>query len=401
MARTDEIGRIGQKRYGGTFYEEFLRELRGKKGIETYREMAENDDTIGAILFAVEMLIRQASWNVEPGGDTPKDKEAAEFVEQCMHDMQDTWTDTISEILSFLTYGWSFHEIVYKRRMGKTRDQKTRSKYNDGLIGWRKLPIRAQETLYQWEYDDEDNLIAMTQLPPPNYGLITIPMDKPIMDAFADEFVFNTHTASVLSWINERGADFITAVTQEQKKAIKAMLTRHVDGTYTVDELSRVIRPCIGLTESQAKANLRYYDSVKAKLLEQHPKMKPENARKKAREAAMKYAEKQHRQRAYDIAQTEMAFAYNKGADEGIRQAQSQNLLGVMEKRWSTSGDSNVCDICRALDGTQIPMDDEFDFKGKILFAGQKRTPPAHPKCACAVLYIEVSPPVFKEGRSG
>ena len=154
---------------------------RGKKGIETYREMAENDDTIGAILFAVEMLIRQASWNVEPGGDTPKDKEAAEFVEQCMHDMQDTWTDTISEILSFLTYGWSFHEIVYKRRMGKTRDQKTRSKYNDGLIGWRKLPIRAQETLYQWEYDDEDNLIAMTQLPPPNYGLITIPMDKAML----------------------------------------------------------------------------------------------------------------------------------------------------------------------------------------------------------------------------
>ncbi len=181
MARTDEIGRIGQKRYGGTFYEEFLRELRGKKGIETYREMAENDDTIGAILFAVEMLIRQASWNVEPGGDTPKDKEAAEFVEQCMHDMQDTWTDTISEILSFLIYGWSFHEIVYKRRMGKTRDQKTRSKYNDGLIGWRKLPIRAQETLYQWEYDDEDNLIAMTQLPPPNYGLITIPMDKAML----------------------------------------------------------------------------------------------------------------------------------------------------------------------------------------------------------------------------
>ena len=181
MARTDEIGRIGQKRYGGTFYEEFLRELRGKKGVETYREMAENDDTIGAILFAVEMLIRQASWNVEPGGDTPKDKEAAEFVEQCMHDMQDTWTDTISEILSFLTYGWSFHEIVYKRRMGKTRDQKTRSKYNDGLIGWRKLPIRAQETLYQWEYDDEDNLIAMTQLPPPNYGLITIPMDKAML----------------------------------------------------------------------------------------------------------------------------------------------------------------------------------------------------------------------------
>lgn len=112
-----EIGRIGQRRYGGTIYEEFLHELRGTRGIEVYREMSENDDVVGAILFAIEMLVRQCDWNVEPGGDTAKDKEAAEFVESCMHDMQDTWTDTISEILSFLTYGWSFHEIVYKRRM--------------------------------------------------------------------------------------------------------------------------------------------------------------------------------------------------------------------------------------------------------------------------------------------
>ena len=181
MANTGEIGRIGQKRWGGTFYEEFLRELRGKKGIETYREMAENDETIGAILFAVEMLIRQASWSVEPGGSTPKDKEAAEFVEQCMYDMEDTWTDTLSEILSFLTYGWSFHEVVYKRRMGRTKTPETKSKYNDGLIGWRKLPIRAQETLYEWQYDDEDNLIAMTQFPPPDYQLRTIPMTKAML----------------------------------------------------------------------------------------------------------------------------------------------------------------------------------------------------------------------------
>ena len=173
-----EIGRIGQKRYGGHFYEEFLTELRGKRGIETYREMAENDDTIGAILYAIEMLIRQATWSVAPGGDSQKDREAAEFIEGCMYDMQETWTDTISEVLSFLTYGWSFHEIVYKRRMGSSRNPRLNSKYSDGLIGWRKIPIRAQETLYQWEYDNEDNLLGMTQMPPPDYGLITIPIEK-------------------------------------------------------------------------------------------------------------------------------------------------------------------------------------------------------------------------------
>lgn len=181
MAKNKEIGRIGQRRYGGTIYEEFLPELRGRRGIAVYCEMSENDDVVGAILFAIEMLVRQTNWNVEPGGSTAKDIEAAEFVESCMHDMQDTWIDTISEILSFLTYGWSFHEIVYKRRMGNTKDPRTKSKYNDGLIGWKKLPIRAQETLYQWEYDNEDNLIGMTQMPPPNYGIYTIPIEKALL----------------------------------------------------------------------------------------------------------------------------------------------------------------------------------------------------------------------------
>ena len=76
-----EIGRIGQRRYGGVIYEEFLPELRGKRGIEVYREMSENDDVVGAILFAIEMLIKQTNWNVQPRGASAKDREAAEFVE--------------------------------------------------------------------------------------------------------------------------------------------------------------------------------------------------------------------------------------------------------------------------------------------------------------------------------
>ena len=147
-----EIGRIGQQRYGyrgsgSIFFEEFLPELRGVKGVHAYSEMADNDATIGAILYAIEMLMRQCDFHVEPAGESAKDKEAAEFVESCMNDMERTWTETLSEILSFLTYGWSYHEIVYKRRIGKTTSPITNSKYNDGLIGWRKLPIRSQDTL--------------------------------------------------------------------------------------------------------------------------------------------------------------------------------------------------------------------------------------------------------------
>ncbi len=179
-----EIGRIGQYRYGsaGTgsvFFEEYLKELRGYKGVQAYTEMADNDATVGAILFAVEMLIRKCDFTVEPGGDSSKDKEAAEFVESCMNDMDRTWSDTLSEILSFLTFGWSYHEIVYKLRVGKTKSPITNSKYDDGLIGWKKLPIRAQDTLYGWEYKEgTDELIGMIQAPSPTYEHYFIPLDK-------------------------------------------------------------------------------------------------------------------------------------------------------------------------------------------------------------------------------
>lgn len=173
-----ELGRLGQKRYGGFFYEEFLKELQGRKGMAVFQEMSENDDTIGAILFCIEMLIRQATWDVQPSGSTPADEEAKDFVLSCMDDMSETWSDTISEILSFLTYGWSAHEIVYKRRCGKRSDPRLRSKYTDGLIGWQKLPIRSQDTLYEWLYDDNDNITGIVQNPPPDFGLITIPIEK-------------------------------------------------------------------------------------------------------------------------------------------------------------------------------------------------------------------------------
>ena len=184
MAKTGELGRIGQLRYGlsgsnSLFMEEFLPELQGIRGVHTYTEMVDNDATIGGVWFAIEMLMRNTAFQVEPGGKSEKDKEAAEFIESCMYDMEETWPEFLSECLSFLIYGWSYHEIVYKRRVGKTNSPITNSKYSDNLIGWRKLPIRAQDTLFGWEYKDKtDDLIGMTQQPPPDYEKVTIPLSK-------------------------------------------------------------------------------------------------------------------------------------------------------------------------------------------------------------------------------
>ena len=184
MAKTGELGRIGQLRSGihgneSIFMEEFLPELQGIRGVHTYTEMVDNDATIGGVWFAIEMLMRNTAFQVEPGGKSAKDKEAAEFIESCMNDMEETWPEFLSECLSFLIYGWSYHEIVYKRRVGKTSSPITNSKYSDNLIGWRKLPIRAQDTLFGWEYKDgTDDLTGMTQQPPPDYEKVTIPLSK-------------------------------------------------------------------------------------------------------------------------------------------------------------------------------------------------------------------------------
>ena len=173
-----EVGRLGTRRWGGEIYEEFLRELQGKKGVAVFKEMSENDDIVGAALFAIEMLMRQVNWNIKEAGASEADTRAAEFIYTCMNDMDETWTDFISEALSFLTYGWSYHEIVYKRRMGNTNKLETKSKYDDGLIGWRKLPIRSQDTLWKWEYDGKDNLLGLMQCAPPSFDQVFIPIEK-------------------------------------------------------------------------------------------------------------------------------------------------------------------------------------------------------------------------------
>lgn len=175
-----EIGRSGLNRWGGTINQEWLSDLKGIKAIRVYTEMSSNDPVIGALLFAMEMLIKGAEWRVEPSGNSNIDMEAADFLESCLHDMEKPWLDVLSEILTMLIYGWSFHEEVYKRRIGPENNVK--SKYNDGRIGWRKLPIRSQESLWEWVFDNNtEELLGMIQQPPPSYRNVSIPMSKALL----------------------------------------------------------------------------------------------------------------------------------------------------------------------------------------------------------------------------
>lgn len=177
-----EVGTRGLFRQGGYVYEEFLSNLRWPQATKIYKEMSSNDPTIGAILYMAEQLIKKATWRVQAGGTEQVDLEAGQFLTECIDDMSSSWADTISEILSMLTYGWSWHEIVYKKRDGDVKDPTHHSKFKDGRIGWRKLAARGQNTLKEWVFDDTDGgILAMIQQPAPDWDFRTIPIKKSLL----------------------------------------------------------------------------------------------------------------------------------------------------------------------------------------------------------------------------
>lgn len=137
-----EIGDTGLKRSYGWMFEEFLVALQGRRAAQVYREMGDNDPTVGAVLYALQNIVRQVTWTTQGTNRA--------FLEDLMGDMSHTWEEFIVEALSKLQFGFSFHEIVYKMR-------------DDGRIGWKKFPIRSQETMIHWEFDENGGIRGMTQ----------------------------------------------------------------------------------------------------------------------------------------------------------------------------------------------------------------------------------------------
>lgn len=174
-----EIGHTGLRQYNGYIEEEFLKNLKWPQCSKIYKEMADNDPIVGAMLFAVEMLIRGVKWKFEPASSSQEDLDRADFATTCLNDMEKPWSETINDILSFIPYGFALHEQVYKKRLGRRNpNKKFRSKYNDGKWGWRKLPTRAQESITRWEFDEDGDLAGAWQLPFGSSKEVFIPVER-------------------------------------------------------------------------------------------------------------------------------------------------------------------------------------------------------------------------------
>lgn len=168
-----ELGATGLRHYRGIIDDEYRKELRGKQALKVYREMGD-DPIVSACLKTLKQLIAQTPIRVKPGAD-PR---ATELVETAIDDMSQTWANTRMEQLSHLQYGWSVSEVVPKLRKGDNAEPSKKSRYTDGLRGWRKMAPRAQDSLDHWGLDDAGGVQAFFQRPAPKYDLREIPIDR-------------------------------------------------------------------------------------------------------------------------------------------------------------------------------------------------------------------------------
>lgn len=183
----------------------------------------------------------------------------------------------------------------------------------------------------------------------------------------------------VKEFLRTRGAEFVTQLSDESKRAVAAIILRGQSENLRPLDIAKLIRPLIGLNARQADANLNYRAQVLNKLIDAG--LSPSRAAIRADKSAATYAAKQHKYRAETIVHTELARAYNQGAFDGVKAAVDAKLMPHCEMIWSTAGTNRVCGRCLSLKDTVVGHTNEV---GVTL-------PPLHPRCRCVIVYRELT----------
>ena len=147
-----EIGNLGLQHFNGVTNDELKKELNFPHSLKTYKQMTYHG-TINSALTLFDNIISRSRWSFVPPVDaTEEEIKQCKLVESMMGDMEHTWGEFITDVLSMNTYGFSVHEKVYRyRKISKG------SIYDDNVIGWKKLAIRTQESVDKFEFSDDGN----------------------------------------------------------------------------------------------------------------------------------------------------------------------------------------------------------------------------------------------------
>lgn len=148
-------GRSGTLVISSQIQSDYISDLNGVSGQETYEKMTMSDSQIRKVYHAVNNPLKSAKWDIEPASDDEKDIKAAALMKQILfNDVPRGWKGKLDEILTFPWYGHSVFEIVHENKTTKSFGAYT---------GLKNISFRAQKTLEKWIFDKDGTLTAIQQ----------------------------------------------------------------------------------------------------------------------------------------------------------------------------------------------------------------------------------------------
>jgi hypothetical protein len=197
-------------------------------------------------------------------------------------------------------------------------------------------------------------------------------MLKPLgiqMRAASATISFNVVNAQAVSWAANNSGRLITDVSDDQILAVSTMISGGIQNGRTVDQIARDIRMTIGLRQDQISTLINFRADLEADRVD--PAVID---RRFERRASGMLAS-----RARVIARTEVVDAANAGQRGLWNEASHEGLFDrqTARKVWVATPDELECEICEALDGTEVPLDGQFE--------GPLDGPTAHPSCRCGM----------------
>lgn len=160
------IGVSGTPMFGG-FLESNEKDgrLQGTRKYTTYSEILANVSIVAAGARFVTRMITKASWSFDPADDTPEAEDFAEFCEEVLHDMETPWHRVVRRASMHQFHGFAIAEWTAKRR-------------EDGKVGFADVDTRPQQTVEQWETDDQGTWSQVGQRSPQDGVMLWIPRAK-------------------------------------------------------------------------------------------------------------------------------------------------------------------------------------------------------------------------------
>lgn len=153
--RLGEISTSGLNIFSGIPQEELRRELDFPNNIKTYKQMNYHPSVNASVALYGSMIAKANYRVVAPEQPSEEEKNRAKVISQMLfEDMEHPFEDVIQDAATFLVYGFSVAEKVYRRR-----DTSSGSKFNDGLIAPKKITIRHQSSVDKFIFSEDGNEI--------------------------------------------------------------------------------------------------------------------------------------------------------------------------------------------------------------------------------------------------